>query len=93
MSVVAADPFASTTRPYDGSCDDLVPVTPSDTDELAAVGVGILISVDGALRVTTAAGVDRTYPAGTFGVNTIIPLRVRKVWATGTGATGIFNAV
>ena len=65
---------------------DLVPVTPSDTVDLAIDARALRIGTGGTLRVTTIAGNVR---------NTIVidnerlELQVTRVHATGTTATGI----
>ncbi len=63
---------------------------PSDSDDLADVAQGFLLSVDGALKLTTWGGETITFPSGTFTVKQQIALRIRKVFSTGTGATGIY---
>lgn len=71
--------------PYDHSAL----ITASDFNELVHVSRGVLISVDGALKVDTLGGETIVYPSGTFLVKTIYPLRVRRIYSTSTTATGI----
>jgi hypothetical protein len=61
-------------------------VVPDDDADLAQVSTAINVATPGAVRVTTRAGdiIDVFVAAGS-----VFPLRVRKVWATGTTATGI----
>ncbi len=61
----------------------------SDTLELPNVTQGFMITVDGALKVVTYGGETITFPSGTFNVKQPYALRIRQIWSTGTGATGI----
>lgn len=67
---------------------DAVPVTPSDSADLADAAVALIIGTAGSLKITTLEGVDRTYPGVPAGV---FPVACRRVWATpgGTAATNI----
>lgn len=60
-------------------------VTPNDSTDLDVTPRALLIAVEGDLRVTTRGGQTLTMavPAG------IVPIRVSRVFATGTTATGI----
>ena len=64
--------------------EDAAAVTPSDTVDLPQFSV-IYVGGAGNVKVTTAQGTAVTFT----GVNggTVIPVRVRRVWATGTTAT------
>lgn len=61
-------------------------ILPDDSADLAYVCTGLNVATPGAVRVTTKSGdvVDVFVEAGS-----VFPLRVRRVWATGTTATGI----
>lgn len=61
-------------------------VVPDDDADLAHVATALNVATPGAVRVTTRAGdvIDVFVAAGS-----VFPLRVRRVWATGTTATGI----
>lgn len=88
--VVAVDDFSTQqTSKGSPSFDHAALVTPSNTDDLAHVARGVLISVDGALKVDTMGGETVTFPTGTFLVKTVYLLRVRRVYSTGTTATGV----
>lgn len=63
-----------------------VPVTPSDTEALPIEGRALIANTEGRVRVTTIGGDDVTL-AVWAGVP--LPVRVRKVWATGTTAEEI----
>jgi len=89
MSVVAVDDYGSYQQGLDSPPSHSALVTPSDTDQLAHVSRGFLISVDGAVKVLTAGGETITYPSGTFNVKQQYSARWAQVFATGTTATGI----
>tara|TARA_R110000850_G_scaffold79746_1_gene171774 strand:- start:150 stop:428 length:279 start_codon:yes stop_codon:yes gene_type:complete len=71
-------------------------ITPSDTDDLIHNGTqtdaaAVTIGGSGDIKVTTVRGTTLTFtnrPAGTD-----LPYKVRRVWATGTTATGLIGAV
>lgn len=65
--------------------DNIAPVTPNDGTDLTAVTRALIVSVGGTLKVSLRDGsaVTVTVPAG------VLPIRVARVWATGTTATGI----
>lgn len=67
--------------------EDAAAVTPSDsaTFESSVIYVG----GDGNVRVTTAQGTDITF-SGMF-AGGVVPVRVKRVWATGTTATNILR--
>jgi hypothetical protein len=67
------------------TADDYFAVTPSDTVDLPVIPRALLISVGGTLHVQKPNGteVSTTVPAGEF------PGRVKRVYLTGTAATGI----
>lgn len=69
-----------------GPASFAVPVTPNDGVDLANTSRYLIVSVGGTLQVTMAGSNTvqaLTVPAG------ILPLRVTRVWATNTAATGI----
>ena len=59
-------------------------ITPSDTTDLAQASRGIWVGYDGTLKVTMVRGQVVTFRAVTAGQ--FIPIRVKRVWATGTSA-------
>lgn len=61
-------------------------VDPSDVADLPHVTTAVNVTTPGTIRVTMADGTvgDLTVQPGQM-----IPLRVRRVWVTGTTATGI----
>lgn len=66
-------------------------VTPNDDADLTRVASYLRIGGAGNLKVTTENGDDVTIPSVLAGE--LIWLRVRRVWATGTTATGIVSFV
>ncbi|TNF19041.1 MAG: hypothetical protein EP318_16385 [Rhodobacteraceae bacterium] len=81
------DPFAthvdSLTGPVTGGFD----ITPDDAADLASVTRALMVSAAGDLAVTFRDGSSVTLPGLAPGV--IYPLRVRRVLATGSTATGV----
>jgi len=63
-----------------------VSVTPSDSTDLSEVTLALYVCTGGALKLTMLDGTIVTYPAIAIGRHN---LRVKRVWATGTTATGI----
>lgn len=82
-----ADDFATFSRTPDGPYERAVAVTPNDSADLADVASALWIGGAGAVKVDTAGGDTVTLSAALAG--TIIPVRVRRVWSTGTVATNI----
>lgn len=78
------------------SCDSTVSssgatsVTPSDTENLPNVTNRVYVGTGGTMRVTFARQADGEFinfanlPAGA-----VLEIQVKRIWATGTGATGI----
>ena len=65
---------------------DLIPVTPNDSADLATYARALRIGAGGTLRITTAAGNVRNTNVI---ANEVLQVSVRRVHATGTTATGI----
>lgn len=61
-------------------------VTPNDATDLSEVTLSLYVGTAGTLKVTMNDGSVVTYPAIAAGRH---HLRVKRVWATGTSATGI----
>ena len=68
----------------------VIEIEPDDDADLPEVVAGINVEAPGTVRVTTKDGT-----AATVFVNAgiVFPLRVTRVWATGTSATGIRGLV
>ena len=65
-------------------------ITPNDATDLQEVTLSLFVSVGGAVKVTLYDGSVVTYANLTAGRH---PLRVKRVWATGTAATGLVGEV
>ncbi|MGZ2260293.1 spike base protein, RCAP_Rcc01079 family [Roseobacter sp. A03A-229] len=61
-------------------------ITPSDTADLAEATLALNVASVGTVRVTT---LDGTVSDVTIAPGEAFPLRVSRVWETGTTATGI----
>ena len=64
-------------------------ITPSDSAELTYVTRGLSFATAGALKVLTMGGNEVTIPSGALAAGIIHPIRVKKVFSTGTGALNI----
>lgn len=73
----------------DSPAEDYVAVTPDDGAELGFVTRAVHLGTAGVLRVLNRAGVERTTAILTAGWH---PLRVRKIFQTGTTAGEITAA-
>lgn len=65
-------------------------VTPDDSNDLTEVTLSLYIGTAGTLKVTMMDGSVVSYAAIAAGRH---PLRVKRVWATGTSAAGIVAEV
>ena len=74
----------SPTPTYPMFPEDAAAVTPSDTVDLPQFSV-IFVGGGGNVKVTTAQGSAVTFSGMNAG--SVIPVRVRRVWSTGTTAT------
>jgi enoyl-CoA hydratase/carnithine racemase len=80
------NPFANRAFDIGGPARDYAPVTPDDAAPLPQVGVGLYVEVGGAVRFLSEGGLERTVEVSDYGW---ILCGVRKVFATGTTASGI----
>lgn len=64
--------------------DDIFAITPSDTADLATIPKSLVVTVAGNLAVRGTGGTTVTFPVT---AGQIVPLRARRVMATGTTAT------
>lgn len=81
----AVDAFSTTSETLISPADNMAPVTPNDSADLDFITRALMVANAGTLKVTQMNGVavTITVPAG------ILPIRVARVWSTGTTATGI----
>ena len=68
---------------------NVVAVTPSDTAPLSKPAMAIYVSGTGALAFDTMGGQTNVILSG-LPANSILPIQITKVYATGTTATGLF---
>ena len=84
------DPFANRARTPSDPAASVFDIVPDDGADLAQVTTALNVLTPGTVRVTTVDGSDGTlsiHPGQAF------PIRVTRVWATGTTATGITGLV
>ncbi len=84
------DPFATRTRSAGDPAVTVFAITPDDTSDLAQATVALNVQTPGKVHVTTVDGSEgeiSVHPGQPF------PIRVARVWQTGTTATGITGLV
>ncbi|WP_170761176.1 spike base protein, RCAP_Rcc01079 family [Ruegeria lacuscaerulensis] len=84
------NPFTNRVSSLSGPASDIVPVTPSDTADLADVAIGLYVEAGGTLVVTTVRGDTRSVEVADF---SILPVGISRVHASGTSAGGIHAMV
>lgn len=77
--VVAADTLKSDTVDLQSSADATC---------IAQQPSGFSISVAGAVKVDLWSGVTVVFPTGALSIGTVYSMRVKRIWTTGTTATG-----
>ena len=83
---MAKDKFAGISQTPVLPANSVGTITPSDEADLEQVTLALNVAAAGTVRVTTNDGaVDDIF----ITAGSAFPLRVRRVWATGTTATGI----
>jgi hypothetical protein len=87
----ANNPFPNNPVNIDEPAAHAAAITPNDAADLANATRFIRITVAGTLRVTMVGGEDVTYLSGSLALGVAHRLRVTRVFATGTTATGIFG--
>lgn len=80
------DAFQNHKTGLDSPAIQLHAVTPSDTEDLPSASRGLNVATSGTVKVTTVGG---TTDAVYIAAGIIFPVRAKRVWATGTTATGI----
>lgn len=81
-----SDIFANFSSGLESPAAHAYQVVPSDSDDLAVSCRALSVAVGGSVRVTTVGGDDVTV---VIAAGAPFPIRCRKVWASGTDATGI----
>ncbi|MBM9593928.1 spike base protein, RCAP_Rcc01079 family [Roseitranquillus sediminis] len=81
-----SDPFKRFQSGLESPATRVIEIQPHDDEDLALVSRALNVAEPGSVRVTTAAGdVASVFVAA--GIT--FPIRVSRIWATGTTATGI----
>ena len=81
-----SDAFSGYTRSMNDPAITVFDITPNDGVDLAQVTIALNVAAPGTVRVTTLDGSTSDlsiHPGHAF------PVRARRVWLTGTTATGI----
>lgn len=84
------NPFQSRSPDLGGPANDVVPVTPSNTEDLIVLALALYVERGGVLNFVTERGQTRQVEVADFA---ILPVATRRVNATGTTATGIHALV
>ena len=84
------NPFENRTSPLSGPATDILPVVPDDVVDLAEVAIALYVETGGQISFLTARGGVRNV---TVADQSILPVGVRRVNATGTTASGIHAMV
>ena len=87
---MTSNPFANRVSSLSGPARDIAPVTPSDTDDLTEVAIGLYVETGGTVVMSTVRGETRTVQVTDFA---ILPIGVTRVHDTGTTASGIHALV
>lgn len=80
------DPFKRFAPGLESPAVAAAEIAPSDTEDLATVPRALFATGAGVVRVTMLSGQDVTLP---ILAGPALPVRVTRVWATGTSATGL----
>lgn len=80
------DKFAGFTQTPADPARSIIDVSPSDTTDLSDVTNALNVATPGTVRVTT---LDGSVTDVSIAPGYAFPLRVTRIWATGTTATGI----
>lgn len=73
-----------------GPATDVLPVTPSDSTDLAVVASALYVETGGTLSIITMRNQTRNIEVGDL---SLLPVGVRRIRATGTTASGIHAMV
>ncbi|MBP1851261.1 spike base protein, RCAP_Rcc01079 family [Rhizobium halophytocola] len=85
------DRFSGSNASLSGPASFGFAIVPQDDDTLSEATRGLYVGQGGDLAVTTIAGADITFKAVPAG--SILPVRVQKVFSTGTTAGDILGLV
>ncbi|MFK7752141.1 MAG: hypothetical protein AB8B51_06290 [Sedimentitalea sp.] len=82
----ALDDFQDYRATINSPIEQAETIVPSDSTDLTRITRALNVANSGYVHVTTKTGTDVTL---FLGAGTIFPVRVSRVWATGTTASGI----
>ncbi|MEO0682352.1 MAG: hypothetical protein AAF192_18275 [Pseudomonadota bacterium] len=86
-----ANPFSGRAVPIGGPATDIVPVVADDATDLPHAALALFVETGGAVTFdTVSSDAPRTV---TVADQTLLPVGVRRVHATGTTATGLHALV
>lgn len=80
------DKYAGFASTPDSPATSVQPILPDDETDLVEASIALNVATSGTVRVTSLSG---TVSDVFIAAGTAFPLRVRRVWASGTTATGI----
>ena len=89
--MTAVDLFKKNKKTYDSSSSILFTITPHDINELTYITRAIYVGVPGNVAVQDINGNDVTFSNAPSGLQ--IPIRLRKIYATGTTAGALIGLV
>lgn len=81
-----SDSFADHLSGLESPASKLSPVTPDDATDLPLASRALNVASSGSVAVTTVDGTTATVYVS---AGIAFPVRARRIWATGTTATGI----
>jgi len=79
------DIFSTFRSGLESPAEHAVDITPSDSSDLTNFIRAIYVGTEGTLKVDTLSGDTVTFN----GISGILPVRIKKVYATGTTATNL----
>ncbi|MBY6005213.1 hypothetical protein KUV62_14915 [Salipiger bermudensis] len=85
-----SDRFGDHSSGLTAPATDVLAITPDDGTDLASIPRALNVATGGIVRVTT---LDGTVASVHVSAGIAFPLRCRRVWATGTSATGIAGLI
>jgi hypothetical protein len=84
-----ADPYAKNVAGLDSPAENSADLTPDDGTDLTTATRALWVGVTGSVKVTLVGGTTVTFASVPGG--TILPVRVARLWATGTSATNLLG--
>lgn len=84
------NPFHRRELSLAGPATDIQPVSPSDANDLPQIATTLYVEQGGTIAITTVSGASRSVTVADY---SFLPVGVKRVFATGTTATGIHAMV